>query len=73
MRYYNIYNNREENFNWLEIYYSLITKKYHGWKYIKNQTVAFAYSSTWKDFFINFTLHGLYNTERCNFTIPNTK
>lgn len=72
MKYYNIYSEKE-NFSWLEIDYSLTTKEYHGRKYVKNQIVTTAYGSTWKDFFINFTLHGLYNMEKCKFSALEAK
>ena len=58
MKYYNVYLSEKENCSWLEINYFLDTKEYRGQKQIGDQIVANAYGSTWKDFFINFTLHG---------------
>ncbi len=64
MRYYNIYGGD----CCLVIAFDIIKKKYYGQKYINRKSVGFVDGENdWNLFFINFTMLGLSNGERCRF------
>jgi len=67
------YENKYGGRNWLEIKYNATKKSYSAKKIVNCKLIGIAEAPEWQKFFIQLTLLGLSNGERCKFSYPESK
>jgi hypothetical protein len=61
------YNNAYGGNHWLIIEYDIVSRGYHGKKFVNGKCVGITDGLEWKGFFIHLTVLGLSNGEQCRF------